>query len=304
MDRLTSMRVFTKVVELAGFAAAGRALGLSTTMVGKHVAALEQRLGVSLLTRTTRRVVPTEAGLRYQAHCRGILAAVDEADGEVGAQSRAAVGCLRLTAPAEFGNLHVAPLVPVLMQRHPQLTVALDFSNRVVDLVEEGFDAAVRIAPVLDDDLRGRHVTSSRLVLVASPGYLRRHGTPRNPDALSGHRTLSFAMSIGRRWPFERDGVRREVPVQPQLLSNSSEALRCAACAGAGIALLPTFLVGDDLRAGRLRRVLGAWRQGALKIYVVYPRRPTQPARLRAFVDLLVERFGDDAQRDGFLQDA
>ena len=185
MDRLTSMRVFARVVELAGFAAAARDVGLSTAMVSKHVAALERRLGIALLARTTRRVVPTEAGQRFYAHCIEILRAVDEAELEAGAQALEPMGCLRITAPVELGQRHLAPLLAPLLRRHSQLSVWLDLSNRVVDLVEEGLDVAIRVAPALDTALRGRQVTSSRLLTVAAPSYLRRHGLPRTPDALA-----------------------------------------------------------------------------------------------------------------------
>lgn len=300
MDQLTSMRAFAKVVDLAGFAPAARALGISTPMVSKHVAALEARLGVPLLTRTTRRVAPTEAGQRFHTHCQEILAAVEEAEQEVSAQAASPVGCLRVTAPVEFGNLHIAPLLPALLRRHAGLTVSLDLSNRVVDLAEEGLDAAVRIAAALDSRLRGRHVASSRLVLVASPGYLKRRGTPKTPADLDRHATLSFALGPATAWPFTRAGTTLAHAVRPRLLSTSSEAVREACLQGEGVALLPTFLVGQHLAEGRLRTVLRDWEHGTLKVYVLYPDRRSHPARLRAFIDALVRRFGPDPQRDGF----
>lgn len=301
MDRLTAMRAFVKVVDSGGFAAAARATGLSTAMVSKHVAALEKQLGVPLLTRTTRRVAATDAGRRYHALCTDILQAVDEADGEVSLQARQPVGCLRVTAPVEFGNLHVAPLVASLMTRHPDLSVNLDLTNRIVDLAEEGLDVALRIAAGFDTQLRGRHLTSSQLMLVASPSYLRRHGTPKTPEQLHGHATLCFAMGPGPAWPMERAGQKQVLQVRPRFTSSSSEALRQAALAGQGIAFLPTFLAGPHLASGELERVLGDWSHGMLKVYALYPARRSQPARLRAFIDLLVERFGDDPSQDGFV---
>lgn len=301
MDTLTSMRVYARVVDSGGFSAAARAVGLSTAMVSKHVAALERRLGVTLLARTTRRVAPTEAGARYHALCVELLQALDEAERQVGAEGAEPIGCLRVTAPVEFGNLHVAPLVPALLRRYPGLTVSLDFTNRIVDLVEEGLDVAIRIAGELDSALAGRQIATSRLVAVAAPAYLRRRGTPRSPDALARHATLSFALGPGRRWAFEHDDGRRAVAeVGAALLSTSSEALRAAACAGAGVALLPTFLVGPDVAAGRLRTLLPGWRGGTLKVFALYPQRRLHPARLRAFVDALVERWGGDPERDPF----
>lgn len=301
MDQLTSMRVFVRVVDLAGFAAAARMLDLSPAMVSKHVAALERRLGVPLLARTTRRVVPTEAGQRFHAHCVEILRAVDEAEQEVGTQAQEPVGCLRITAPVEFGQRHLAPLLPPLLRRHAQLSIYLDLSNRVVDLVEEGLDVAIRIAPALDTALRGRQITTSRLLLVAAPAYLRRQGTPKTPEALTQHTTLSFALGPGRHWVLARDGERRAVDVAPRLLATSSDAVREAALAGSGIAMLPTFLVDDALARGALRVVLPQWDIATLRIYALHPNRRTNPARLRVFLDALVERFGADPDTDGFV---
>ena len=300
MDRLTSMRVFARVVELSGFAAAARDVGLSTAMVSKHVAALERRLGVPLLARTTRRVAPTEAGQRFHAHCIEILRAVDEAELEAGAQALEPVGCLRITAPVELGQRHLAPLLAPLLRRHPQLSVWLDLSNRVVDLIEEGLDVAIRVAPELDTALHGRQVTSSRLLTVAAPSYLRRHGVPRTPDALSSHPTLAFAIGAGQHWVFARGDEQQTVKLVPRLLSTSSDALRQAACDGAGVAMLPTFLVDDEIASGRLRPVLRDWSLGTLKIYALYPARRTHPARLRVFLDALLGRFGGDPEVEGF----
>lgn len=301
MDQLTSMRVFVKVVELCGFSAAARTLDLSPAMVSKHIASLERRLGVPLLARTTRRVVPTEAGQRYHAHCVEILRAVDDAEQEVGTQAQEPVGCLRVTAPVELGQRHLAPLLPPLLRRFPKLTIWLDLSNRVVDLVEEGLDVALRVAPALDTALRGRQLTTSRLLLVAAPSYLRRHGVPKSPEALAQHATLSFVYGPGRHWAFVRDGQSRTVDVAPRLLSTSSDAVREAACAGAGIAMLPTFLVDDALARGALRAVLPGWSLGTLKIHALHPNRRTHPARLRVFLDALVARFGPDPEADGFV---
>jgi DNA-binding transcriptional LysR family regulator len=227
---------------------------------------------------------------------------VEEAQREAGQEGQEAVGCLRVTAPVELGNLHIAPLVPSLLLRHPHMTVALDFSNRVVDLVEEGFDVAIRVAPSLDTALRGRQLATSRLVLVASPGYLSMHTAPRTPDDLLSHHTLSFALSMGREWSFLTPGQERVITVKPKLMSSSSDAVRTAALGHAGIAMLPTFLVGDDLASGRLHQVLPDASLAALKIFVVHPHRRTQPARLRAFIEALTDRFGHDPVDDVFMK--
>lgn len=300
MDTLTSMRAFVRVVDLSGFAAAARSLGMSPAMVTKHVAHLERRLRVSLLTRTTRRVSPTEAGARYHARCVEVLRAVDEADGVAGRQAEAPSGTLRVTAPSELGDRHVAPLVAPLLASWPELSIDLRFTNRVIDLVEEGIDVAIRVAPRLDTALAGRQLATSRMLPVASPDYLRRHGTPKRPQDLRRHVALRFALGSYRSWPFVRGGVTVAVEPEVRLESISSEALRRAACDGAGIALLPTFVAGDDLAAGTLVPLLTDWHAGVLGVHAVYPQRRYHPARLRVFIDALLARLGSDPLADPF----
>ncbi|WP_119153290.1 LysR family transcriptional regulator [Caldimonas tepidiphila] len=302
MDTLSSMRAFVRVIDLAGFAAAARSLRLSPAMVSKHIAHLERRLGVSLLTRTTRRVTPTEAGTRYHAHCVELLRALDEAESQVGRQAQAPSGTLRVTAPVEFGQQHIAPLVAPLLAAHPELSIALDFTNRVVDLADEGVDVAVRVSARLDTALAGRRLASSRLLVVASPDYLSRHGMPDSPDALARHEALCFAVGGWDSWPFSREGRPQHVKVRGRVRSTSSEALRVAACQGAGITLLPTFQIGADLRRGALVPVLTDWECGTLGVHVLYPQRRHHPARLRVFVEALSQRFGDDPRADPFWQ--
>jgi DNA-binding transcriptional LysR family regulator len=300
MDQLAAMRAFVKVVDLAGFSAAARSLDLSTAMISKHIASLERHLGVPLLARTTRRVVPTEAGQRFHVHCLDILRAVEEAEQEVGTQALEAVGCLRITAPVELGQRHLAPLLPLLLERYPGLSIYLDLSNRVVDLVEEGFDVAIRVAPTLDTSLRGRLVTSSRLMLVAAPSYLQRHGCPAEPGDLSRHALLTFSLGSGRQWVLRQGELAVAVELRPRLIATSSDAVRQAACAAAGIAMLPTFLVHDELASGALQPVLADWHIATLKIFALHPNRRTMPARLRVFFDALIQRFGHDPEADGF----
>jgi len=300
MDTLASMRAFVRVVDLSGFAAAARSLGISTAMVSKHVAHLERRLRISLLTRTTRRVAPTEAGARYHAHCIEVLRAVDEADRVAGRHAEAPSGTLRVTAPTELGDVHIAPMVAPLLAAWPELSIELRFSNRVVDLVEEGVDVAVRVAPRLDTALAGRRLATSRLLPVASPAYLRRQGMPRRPADLQQHVALRFAFGAFRGWPFTRDGATELIDPVVRLQSSSAEALRRAARDGAGIALLPTFIAGDDLDAGTLVPLLTDWHVGELGVHAVFAQRRYHPARLRVFIDALVAHFGADPQADPF----
>jgi DNA-binding transcriptional LysR family regulator len=300
MDLLTSMRVFTRVVEFESFARAARSEGLSPAMVSKHVAALEARLGVTLLARTTRRVRPTDAGLAFHDKCIDTLRLADDAISNVQAVSRAVDGTLRITAPLEFGNMHIAPLLPAIRRAHPGLVVSMLFSNRVVDLAEEGVDVAVRIAQKLDTQLAGRQVAASRLMLVASPAYLAANGLMRQPKEITRHPALCFSVGRWDTWSFKREDQEIRIKVAPALQSTSSEGLRQCALHDGGIALLPSFLVGEDVRAGRLRQVLPGWDMGTLNIYALYPQRKHHPARLRVFIDSLVAHFGEQSTRDPF----
>lgn len=302
MDTLTSMRVFAGVADLGGFAAAARRLEMSPAMVTKHIAHLESRLHATLLIRTTRKVALTEAGARYLRQCQEVLRLVGEAEAELGQQQERPSGTLRVTAPVELGNRHVAPLVAPLLQAHPELAIQFDFTNRVVDLTEEGVDVAVRVAAQLDSSLAGRRIASARLLPVASPAYLARQGRPLQPADLSRHEALVFGIGDWTRWPYAHvgDGHSGAVPMAPRLRSSSSEALRGAALQGAGISLLPTFLVGDDLVAGTLEPLLTDWDFGRLGIHLLYPQRRFRPPRLRVFVDALLARFGDDPLADPF----
>lgn len=299
MDTLESMRIFVRVVELGSFAAAARALDLSPAMVTKHVAHLEARLSTRLLQRSTRRLSLTEAGRTYHARCTELLQGIAEAEGMASATADAATGCLRITAPVEFGNLHLAPLLPEYLRRHQNASVRLDLANRVVDLIEEETDLAVRIAQTMDSRLVARRLASSALRVVAAPDYLARHGRPATPADVARYDCLAFAYpQPWDLWPFARGKEKHQIRVLPRLLSTSSETLRQATVAGAGLALLPTFLVGTDLREGRLADIFPDWEIANLGINVVYPSRRQLAAKVRAMIDLLVERFGSDPAGD------
>lgn len=300
MDLLTSMRVFTRVVELESFSRAARSEDISPAMVSKHVAALEARLGVSLLVRTTRRVRATDAGAAFADRCAEALRAADAAVSTVQTVSRAVDGKLRITAPIEFGNMHIAPLLPAIRREHPSLQISMLSSNRVIDLVEEGVDVAVRIAERLDTRLAGRQIAVSRLMLVCSPAYLAENGPVRQPKDVLKHPALCFSVGSRDTWAFKRRGEDLRIKLAPALQSTSSEGLRQCALAGGGIALLPSFLVGEDVRTGRLQRLLPGWDTGTLKIYALYPQRKHHPARLRVFIDALLGSLGDVPNRDPF----
>lgn len=300
MDTLTSMRAFVHVAELASFSAAARRMQLSPAMVTKHIAHLEARVGATLLLRTTRKVTLTQAGAAYHLQCQEVLRLVADAEEGLGRQADEPVGTLRVTAPVELGNRHVAPLAAALLQAHPDLAIEFQFTNRVVDLAEEGVDVAVRVAPALDSGLPGRRIATSRLLPVASPAYLARHGMPVDPQDLSSHPALIFGIGDWRHWNAVRHPHSTAVKMCPRLRSSASETLREAALGDAGVSLLPTFLVGEDLRAGRLVPLLTDWDFGRLGIHLLYPQRRHRPARLRVFVEALTARLGTDPQADPF----
>ncbi len=302
MDTLESMRIFVRIAESGSFAAAARKLHISAAAATKHVGHLEQRVGARLLNRSTRSLSLTEAGRAYYERCVELLQGIAEAEGLATAATATPAGILRMTAPVEFGNLHLAPLVPVYLARHPAAGVTLDLANRVVDLVEEEMDLAVRIAQTMDSRLVARRLASSALRVVAAPAYLDRRGRPAKPADLAEHDCLVFAYPTPwDRWPFARRREKLEVPVRPRLMSTSSETLRQSALTGAGMSLLPSFLVGTDIRAGRLVDVFPGWESATLGINVVYPSRRQLAAKVRAMIDLLFEHLGKNPEGDQWL---
>ena len=302
MDRLAGIPAFEGVVAAGSFAGAARALGLSVAAVSKQVRALEDRLGVRLLQRTTRQVRLTEAGLRFHERCQRILADLEDAEREVAERQATARGRVRVSAPMSFGQRHIGPVVSAFLGSHPDVAIDLVLDDRFVDLLAEGFDVAVRIAELRDSSLVARRLCASRRVLCAAPDYLAQHGTPTSPDDLAAHRCIGYAyMASGCDWPFRTPGGRRLVRVHGPVMSNNGDVLRVLALDGCGIALLPTFLVADDLREGRLREVLPDQLDGDPAVWVVQPTRRHVPLAVRAFVELLVARFAGVAPWDRAL---
>lgn len=302
MDTVLGMRVFVRIVELGGFSAAARALDLSPTMATKHLQALEARLRTRLLHRSTRRLSTTEVGRAYYERCVELLAGFDEAEQMAHGQSTEPQGELRLSAPTEFGFAHLAPIVLEYLRRHPATTVHLDCGNRVVDLIEEGYDLVVRVAQTMDSRLVARPLARSRLRVVAAPAYLAQTGRPAAPEDVASHTCLCFAVpQPWKRWAFEHGGERVEIDVPVRLQSSSSETLRRAALAGAGVSLLPTFLVGDDVRAGTLVDLFPAMEHGHLTVTALYPTRRFVSPKVRSMVELLIERYGGDARIDPWM---
>lgn len=286
------MTVFTAVVDAGSFVGAAEALGLSRAAVSRLVGELESRLGVRLLHRTTRRLSLTDEGRIFHLRCKAVLAELDEAEAEVSARSGAARGLLKLNVPVTFGLLHLAPLWSEFMARHPGVVLDITLSDRVVDLVEEGYDMAVRIGRLASSSLIGRQLSSTRMVLCASPGYLAAHGAPRHPRDLADHAVISYSLfSMGEQWEFEGPDGAVSVKVEPRMRTNSGDTCRQAALHDSGIVLQPSFLVGEDVEAGRLVELMPEYRSIELGIYAVYASRQHVSPKVRLLIDHLQRAF-------------
>ncbi|MCH9000548.1 MAG: LysR family transcriptional regulator [Proteobacteria bacterium] len=293
MEDLSAMAVFARVVEMESFSGAARALGLSKSAVSKRVGRLEDRMGLRLLNRTTRRLSLTEAGAAFYQGCRRVVAEAEAAERAVTRLASAPRGRLKVNAPMSFGVRHLAPALPDFMARYPELNVDLTLNDRVVDLVEEGFDLAIRIARLAESSLIARRLAPNRLVLCAAPSYLAAHGAPRAVEDLKGHECLLYSyQAAGDVWRLCGPGGERRLAVTGRLRINNGDALLAAALGGLGVALLPCFICGQDLRAGRLIQVLPAWSGPAdTAIAAVYPASRNLSPKVRVFVDFLTERF-------------
>lgn len=298
LDRFTGMRVFVQAAEHGSLSAAGRVLGMSPAMATKHMYALEARLGVKMLRRTTRKLSLTDAGTDYLEACRRILQELDEADAEVTIQRTQAVGRLRVNAPLSFGTRFVAPLLPGFCQQYPRVDVELGLSDAQNDLIKEGWDLVIRIGHLADSSLRARRLGNCPMRLCAAPAYLERHGTPQKVTELSEHNCLSYTQSPlqGKgTWAFGQDGSIR-VPVRGNLNANNGDALLAAALQGQGIVYQPNFIVGDALATGQsvsLELDQPLLDLGGLYVLFAPDRRP--PAKVRAMIDYLVESFSKSA---------
>ncbi|MCB8839509.1 LysR family transcriptional regulator [Aurantimonas sp. VKM B-3413] len=294
MDRLASMAVFVKVAEAGSFSAAAKALDLSQQMVGKHVAALEARLSARLIARTTRRQSLTELGRAYYHQCRIVLAEAEAADALAEEIAAAPRGRLRVNAPVTFGSESLTPLVVHYMERYPQVEVDLVLGDRKVDLIEEGFEAVIRIGALADSSLIARPLAPYRLVVVAAPSYLARRGEPEHPRDLAGHECIVFIGSSETRshvWVFTKGGESEEVRVNGRLRTNDARAIVAAVLAGSGIAMGAESLLGPLIVDGRLNRLLPEWEGPSWEMHVLTApdRRPT--AKLKAFVDMVAAEF-------------
>jgi DNA-binding transcriptional LysR family regulator len=293
MDKFQEMRVFTAVVDAGSFVAAADALGMSKAAVSRYVSDLERRLGVRLLHRTTRKLSLPEEGVLFLAHCRDILSGIEASEAELSTRSDSASGLLKVSVPVSFGIQHVAPLWTEFLQAHPRVSLDVQLSDRVTDLVDEGFDLAVRIARLPDSSLVSRKLASTRLVLCAAPGYLKKRGSPQHPSELVQHDIIGYSLlAMGDQWQFDGPGGAVAVKVRPRIWTNNGDTCVAAAVRGAGIQLQPTFLVARELASGELVEVMPAYRSIELGIYAVYPTRKFLLPRVRALVEHLAVRLG------------
>lgn len=301
MDRLDSMRLFVRVAELGSFSAVAQQMNVARSVVTRQVAALEAHLGTKLLARSTRRLSLTSAGATYLEQCREILGLVDAAEAGLTEDSQAPRGHLRITLPFSFGIRQLMPMFGDFMRANPEISFALEFSDRRANLIEGGFDLAIRIADRLEPGDVARKIGSSRGVVLAAPDYVRRHGRPRHPRELIRHACFGYVLDERSSWPFVIDGKTQWFPVAGRLQANSGDALLAAAVAGLGIVTLPTFIAETAVRERQLEILLPAFRMPELGIYAVFPSNRYVPHRVRTLVDYLAQRIGASPPWDAIL---
>lgn len=295
MDLISAMRTYRQVVDSASFTAAAQALGLSKAAVSKQISDLEAHLGAALLHRTTRRLNVTEAGQLYFERCQRLLDELDTAEAEMRNLQAEPSGRLKISAPGNFGEAVLGPIICELQKRYPKITLQIELSNRFVDLLEEGFDAALRIRTTLpDSSLIARRLCPVDRVAVAAPAYLKKHGVPKHPRDLADHNCMIYTLSTSPYdWTFNTPSGPHTVRVNGTIQSNNSQLLVDPLRAGSGIALLPAFSVGADIQAGRLKRVLDQFPVDRHDLYVVYPHNRHLSPKVRVLVDLLIDWFAD-----------
>jgi DNA-binding transcriptional LysR family regulator len=294
MDQLDAMRLFVRVADLGSFAAVAQQMDVARSVVTRKVAALEAHLGVKLIARSTRRLNLTAAGAGYLEKCREILRLLEAAETDIAEDRQAPRGTIRIGLPLIFGVRHLAPLLLDFCALHPGVDLDMDFSDRRINLIEEGVDLSVRITDRLGQREVARRLGSGRMVVVASPDYLARHGEPKHPADLAGHECLSYTFSDNAAWQFQVDGQLRSFPVHGRLQANNGDVLLGAAVQGLGIAREPLFIVGPALAAGKVREILTDYPIPDLGIYAVLPGNRHIPHRVRALVDFLAERMAQN----------
>lgn len=302
MDRLDSMQLFVRVAELGSFAAVAQQMHVARSVVTRQVAGLEAHLGTKLLARSTRRLSLTSAGATYLEKCRDILSLVDAAEGGLTEDGEAPRGHLRITLPFSFGIRQMMPMFGDFMSANPEISIELEFSDRRSNLIEGGFDLAIRIADRLDPGDVARKIGSSQGVVVAAPDYLKKHGRPKHPKDLIQHECFGYLLSARSSWSFIIDGETQWFPIRGKLEANSGDALLAAAVQGLGITKAPTFIAEEAVRERKLEILLRKFPSPELGIYAVFPSNRYVPHRVRALVDYLAQRIGSQPRWDAILK--
>jgi len=305
MDKLTSMLVFSKVAKAGSFAAAAKELGLSRAMATKHVMQLENGLGIRLLNRTTRNLNLTEVGAVYLERCRQILDDMEEMELAVTRLQTEPRGLLKVSATPFFGSYHLAPAISAYMEVYPDVHVDLTLQTSYVDLIEEGFDLAIQLDELEDSSLIARSLGTSQRVVCGSPAFFKKHGKPKTPEDLRNYNCLvNLSLAPRDHWQFNIPGGETTVvKVTGNMQANVADALRIAALSGLGLVILPTYMVGQDIRRNRLQTVLTEFVPAPLEIHAVYPHRKHLSAKVRTFVDFLHERFHPKPYWEDWAQD-
>jgi DNA-binding transcriptional LysR family regulator len=297
MDTLTCMKVFTTVVATGSFTAASERLDMSRAMVSKYVISLEERLGTRLLNRTTRRLSLTESGSTYYESCLQIISDVQEAEQAAGQLTSTPLGTLKITMPFAFGLHRLGPVLAEYVQLYTKVKLELSCNDRYVDLIEEGFDMAIRIGTLPESRLIARKLGVASSVVCASPAYLRQRGIPAKLEDLADHSCLGYTyVNNGNEWRFLSGGKEEAIRIEGTIKANNGDILRLAALNGAGLILQPLFIVEEDLKAGRLVQVLNEYAATDFGIYAVYPSRKHLSAKVRTFVDFLVDKLNSASE--------
>ncbi|MEK9645728.1 MAG: LysR family transcriptional regulator [Alphaproteobacteria bacterium] len=298
MDSLTGMRLFNKVAETGSFSAAGRAIGLAPSSVSRQISSLEDDLGTRLFNRTTRKLHLTEAGEIYYGYTERILSEIDEANAAVSELQDEPRGTLRLNIPVVFGRRYIATTIPEFLERHPDLEIELQVTDHYVDLIEEGADLAIRIGGLNNTSFIARKLINVHRYMVASPGYIEKHGIPQKPEDLRDHNCLRFRVNPGEsHWELvnKKTGKATNINVTGKMLSNNVESINAVMLNGGGIALLPSWVVGKDIQRGDAQMILPEYHakptDADTAVYAVYPYTRNVSAKVRAFIDFIAEKF-------------
>ena len=301
MDTIDGMKTFVAVVAAGSFTAAADRLGMSTALVSKYVGQLEERLGSLLLTRTTRSLALTEIGQTYLERCKQVIEDFDELEAAVQNKHSNPSGKLIISAPVTFGEMHLTPAAARFLDHYPDIDIDLRLTDRFINIVDEGIDLAVRIAELADSSLIARKLTPARIVVCAAQSYLDQFGSPSTPDDLASHTCIiDTNFRNTNDWPFIIDGKRISTKVGGRFFVNSAQSTRRMVLAGAGIGLVPTYAIGDDIKAGKVVVLLQSFEALDLGIYALYPHNRHLATKTRAFVDFMVKEFGNHPEWDQF----